>query len=163
MKHRWIVLLGAGACVAVTAVVIVVFVTSSYLTSRSDQSLLRPNDIQLTVLGAEIYKTNCASCHGVSLEGETNWQRPNPDLTMPAPPHDETGHTWHHDDETLFKLTKFGLAAFVEDKNYKSNMPAYENVLDDSEIIAVLSFIKSRWPKDVQHRHDQLNQIERRR
>ena len=81
---------------------------------------------------------------------------------MPAPPHDETGHTWHHDDETLFKLTKYGLAAFIKDKNYKTNMPAYENVLKDGEIIAVLSFIKSSWPEVMQQRHNELNQIARR-
>jgi hypothetical protein len=30
-------------------------------------------------------------------------------------------------------------------------------VLSDDEIIAVLSFIKSTWPKDLQEYHDELN------
>lgn len=163
MKHRWVNFLVVGACVVVAAVMIMLVETSSYLTPRSDQTLLRPNDTQLTALGEEVYKANCASCHGANLEGEPNWRRSNPDLTMPAPPHDQTGHTWHHDDETLFKLTKFGVASFVKNKSYKSNMPAYENVLEDGEVIAVLSYIKSRWPADVQQRHDQLNQNSGRR
>jgi S-disulfanyl-L-cysteine oxidoreductase SoxD len=41
---------------------------------------------------------------------------------------------------------------------YKSAMPAYEDVLSDAEIIASLSYIKSRWPKEVVERHDQINQ-----
>ena len=27
---------------------------------------------------------------------------------LPAPPHNETGHTWHHPDEMLFAITKYG-------------------------------------------------------
>ena len=78
-------------------------------------------------------------------------------MKMPAPPHDASGHTWHHDDRILFKLTKYGLGAVIGDKDYKSNMPAYEDTLSDAEIVAVLSFIKSTWPEAIQRRHDQLN------
>ena len=42
--------------------------------------------------------------------------------------------------------------------DYKSAMQGYEGVLSDEEIIASLSYIKSRWPKDVIARHDQINQ-----
>ena len=78
-------------------------------------------------------------------------------MKMPAPPHDASGHTWHHTDQMLFRLTKYGLGHVIGDDDYKSNMPAYENVLTDQEIIAVLTFIKSRWPENIQRRHDQLN------
>ena len=43
--------------------------------------------------GKQIYVQNCASCHGVNLEGQKNWQSRLPDGLMPAPPHDNTGHT----------------------------------------------------------------------
>ena len=76
---------------------------------------------------------------------------------LPAPPHDETGHTWHHTDEVLFELTKYGLAKMSGLTDHKTNMPTYEGVLSDEEIIAVLSFIKSRWPEDVRNRHDEMN------
>ena len=66
---------------------------------------------------------------------------------MPAPPHNERGHTWHHTDHLLFDLTKYGVEKIVKMENYKSNMPAYESVLSDDEIIAVLSYIKSTWPE----------------
>ncbi|MCC2634961.1 MAG: cytochrome c, partial [Ramlibacter sp.] len=36
-------------------------------------------------------------------------------------------------------------------------MPAYEGVLSDAEIVAVLSYIKSQWPADIRRKHDELN------
>lgn len=120
--------------------------------------ILLPNDPAVVELGQNIYAKDCASCHGVNLEGQTpEWRSPGPDGKLPAPPHDETGHTWHHPDALLVQITKIGPAAAANLTNYKSAMPAYEGILSDDEIIAVLSFIKSTWPKDVQARHNQLN------
>ena len=125
----------------------------------AEEIVLRPGDPQLVALGREVYDANCASCHGVDLEGQPNWKRLGPDGKMPAPPHDETGHTWHHRDATLFKLTKFGLASMLgPDSTYESGMPAYEGILSDEEILGALSYIKSRWPEDVRERHDAMNE-----
>ena len=44
-------------------------------------------------------------------------------------------------------------------KNYKTKMPVFGKTLSDEEIIAVLSYIKSQWPEEVQRRHDQLNRV----
>jgi len=125
---------------------------------RNEQDVtLRPDDLKLVALGKKVYDANCAACHGAKLQGEANWRERGPDGLLPAPPHDETGHTWHHPDALLFALTKYGPAAMAGG-NYKSAMPAYEGMLSDEEIIASLSYIKSRWPKDVIARHDQINQ-----
>ena len=43
--------------------------------------------------GEAIYKQHCASCHGENLEGQPNWKTRNDQGRLPAPPHDETGHT----------------------------------------------------------------------
>jgi mono/diheme cytochrome c family protein len=72
---------------------------------------------------------------------------------MPAPPHDDSGHTWHHDDETLFGLTKFGLTPPYGPAGYESDMPAFASILSDQQIWDVLAYIKSRWSlraRDVQ-------------
>lgn len=122
------------------------------------EALLKPNETALVKSGMGIYQAQCAACHGESLEGQTNWQTPNSDGLLPAPPHDETGHTWHHADDLLFKLTKFGIAKLAGLKDHKTSMPIYEETLSDDEIIAVLSYIKSTWPKKLRDRHDQLNQ-----
>ena len=118
---------------------------------------LKPSSIESVSLGEEVYRQTCAACHGLNLEGQPNWQRRFDDGRLPAPPHDETGHTWHHPDGVLFELTKFGVAAYLEDSSYESDMPVFKDVLSDEEILAALSFIKSRWPPEVQARHDEIN------
>lgn len=117
---------------------------------------LMPGDGRIVAQGAAIYKDACAQCHGVNLEGQPNWRERLPSGRLPAPPHDRTGHTWHHTDAQLFDLTKRGPAAIVGG-NYQSDMPAYADILTDPEIIAVLSYIKSTWPATVRARHDALN------
>lgn len=120
--------------------------------------LFMPDDEETVALGRELYASNCAACHGDNLEGQVaDWRSPGPDGLMPAPPHDETGHTWHHPDQVLFEITKFGIVAAANLKDYRTAMPIYEGVLSDEEIIAVLSFIKSTWPEEIRAGHDEMN------
>lgn len=99
--------------------------------------------------GRELYVTYCASCHGINLEGQPNWRQPLPNGSMPAPPHDATGHTWHHPDAFLFQITKEG-GQSVAPQGYISGMPGFGHVLSDGQIWMVLEYIKSSWPPDVQ-------------
>ena len=87
---------------------------------RADISL-KPDDQDLVDLGKLVYKNNCASCHGVNLEGQERWREPDAAGYMPAPPHDETGHTWHHSDEYLFLMTKYGLEEIIG-QEYPNNL-----------------------------------------
>ncbi len=104
-----------------------------------------PVDAAMIALGQEVYAENCASCHGVDLEGQPDWRRRLENGRMPAPPHDKTGHSWHHADRQLFTITKRGVSAVVP--GYESDMPAFEETLTDAEITAVLGYIKSTWPE----------------
>ena len=119
--------------------------------------LLRPDDPALVAEGRELYAAHCASCHGADVRGKPNWQTPGADGLLPAPPHDATGHTWHHDDRLLFDLTRNGTAAVIGNPNYRSAMPIFSKTLTDPQIVAVLSFIKSTWPADIRARHDRIN------
>ena len=110
-----------------------------------------PTDAAQVTLGKAVYVQHCASCHGTNLEGQPDWQLRKPDGKMPAPPHDTTGHTWHHPDEVLFGITREGIAAFAP-PGYESDMPAFGGTLSDEEIRAVLAFIASRWPENVRAR-----------
>ncbi|MEK9660704.1 MAG: cytochrome c [Alphaproteobacteria bacterium] len=143
---RWILLVVAGA---------VAFASGAWLLLKPPSGPLPvfadAGDRDLVALGADIYAAQCASCHGNALEGQPNWRERGLDGKLPAPPHDATGHTWHHDDATLFGLTKYGPAGF-SGTDYASDMPAYENVLSDREILAVLAYIKSTWPSAVRER-----------
>lgn len=99
--------------------------------------------------GQQLYATNCAACHGANLQGQPDWKHRLANARMPAPPHDVTGHTWHHSDRDLFNLTKLGVAAVMGD-GYESDMPGFGCKLSDDEITAVLDYIKSTWPARAQ-------------
>ena len=113
-------------------------------------------DADLVALGRDVYASQCAACHGANLEGQPRWRTRKPNGRLPAPPHDASGHTWHHDDLSLLRLTKFGLSAVVG-QPVETDMPAYEGVLSDREIWAVLAYIKSRWPENIRQRQADIN------
>ncbi|GEO42787.1 cytochrome c [Skermanella aerolata] len=119
-----------------------------------------PNDAAQVALGKALYAQHCASCHGVKLEGQPEWRERKPDGKMPAPPHDATGHTWHHPDDILFGITKQGIAAYAP-PGYESDMPAFDGVLTDEQIWALLAYLKSSWPMDIQARQSILKQQEK--
>mgnify|MGYP006271237477 FL=1 len=96
--------------------------------------------------GEAIYAEACASCHGADLEGQADWRSPGPDGRLPAPPHDATGHTWHHSDRVLLDITMRGTAAVVGG-GYESNMPGFGDIHSEDELRDVLEWIKTRWPE----------------
>jgi mono/diheme cytochrome c family protein len=111
-----------------------------------------------------VYAQHCAACHGAKLEGQPDWRKPLPNGRMPAPPHDESGHTWHHPDHVLFGITRIGLVAPYAPARYQSDMPAFADKLSDDEIWAVLAYIKSHWrsPELLATRNEMLKGSARR-
>ena len=103
--------------------------------------------------GKVLYSEYCADCHGANLEGQPNWQTANEDGTMPAPPHDQTGHTWHHDNRLLFDYTYLGGADALARRGiegFKSGMPGFSDVIGEEEIWEILAYIRSTWPDRIQ-------------
>ena len=121
------------------------------------RTALRADNLVVVQSGEKIYHAHCAACHGADLEGQPDWRSRDANGLLPAPPHDASGHTWHHADDLLFELTKFGPAAVIADPDYKTAMPSYQNVLSDEDIIAVLSFIKHTWPEEQRSWQEQVN------
>ncbi|UYN94520.1 MAG: cytochrome c [Enhydrobacter sp.] len=114
---------------------------------REAAATMDPRDGRAVALGKQVYARECASCHGVNLEGQPDWRVRLANGRMPAPPHDVSGHTWHHSDRVLFDITKRGPAAYPA--GYVTDMPAYAERLSDREIAAVIAYIKSTWPADI--------------
>lgn len=119
--------------------------------------VLRIDDAVMLNRGEQLYQARCASCHGVNREGQANWRERGADGLLPAPPHDESGHTWHHPDDVLIRLTKEGVAKSTGLADYASNMPAFGDSLSDADIVAVLSWIKSQWSPETRRHHDDIN------
>lgn len=117
--------------------------------------VIDPANPRQVARGADIYAAQCAQCHGAGLQGEPDWKTRRPSGELPAPPHDAGGHTWHHTDEQLFAMTKYGMTRFAP-PDYKSAMPAFVGKLSDEDIRAVIAFIKSSWPEDIRRRQENL-------
>ena len=117
--------------------------------------ILDPKNADVVRQGESLYQANCARCHGANLEGQANWRVRKPDGKLPAPPHDATGHTWHHPNAMLVEIVRNGLVPPHAPAGYESDMPAFKDTLSDAQIAAVLSYIQSRWSPDVwQYRNE---------
>lgn len=125
--------------------------------------VLRTGDAQVLAQGKAIYEARCASCHGAQLQGQPNWRERDASGRLPAPPHDASGHTWHHPDQVLFDIVKFGVARAANLPGYQAAMPAYEGTLSDAEIVAVLSWIKAQWPEAIRRQQDEVDRAARAR
>jgi mono/diheme cytochrome c family protein len=121
-------------------------------------SLLRPDDPIFVAEGQEIYASTCAACHGADGEGQPGWETASAANPL-APPHDGTGHTWQHPDTALFELTKTGLSTVACRTLNSEAMPKFGETLSDEQIVAVLSYIKSRWPESVRKQNAAINRI----
>jgi mono/diheme cytochrome c family protein len=115
------------------------------------------DDAARIAAGAPLYARHCAACHGANLEGQPNWKVLLPNGRLPAPPHDDSGHTWHHPSDVLFAITKAGLSPPHAPAGYQSDMPAFGAVLSDDEIWNVLAYIRSRWSASVRTKHAELD------
>jgi len=126
----------------------VVAVAAAIWLASSAQVKIDHTDRTLVARGEPLYQLHCASCHGARLEGQSDWTSRDAHGRLPAPPHDDSGHTWHHDDEVLFEVTKFGIGKHAP-AGYESDMPAFGKSMSDADIVATLAYIKSRWSPPV--------------
>lgn len=104
--------------------------------------------------GKELYQQFCASCHGVDLAGDSDWKTPNEDGSFPPPPHDASGHTWHHSDQALIQIIRDG------SDSAQSRMPRFGDQLKDDDIISILEYLKGHWGEREREYQRQLNEQE---
>lgn len=131
---------------ATTWVAGAVFVLSLAACWRQQASVAASLDL---VEGERIYQAECAACHGAKLQGQPDWRTRRADGKLPAPPHDASGHTWHHPMEQLIAMVKFGMVPPNAPTGYVSDMPAYAGKLSDRQIQSVLAYIENQWPAEV--------------
>ncbi len=108
-----------------------------------------PSNATQVARGAAVYSQLCAACHGANLEGQPDWRIRKTNGRLPAPPHDASGHTWHHPTSMLVEIVRDGMVPPNAPDGYESDMPAFGKTLSSDDIVAVLSFIQSKWTDDV--------------
>lgn len=149
-RHRLLSsLLALGAMAVFSALGLYVYLSTEAVPS------IRHTDQRVVERGRSIYARECASCHGANLQGQPDWRVRLSHGRLPAPPHDASGHTWHHSDKVLFNITKRGSAAYPD--GYATDMPAFGSRLSDEDIAAALAFIKSTWTDDILQRQLRTN------
>ncbi len=156
-NKKWAVAAAGAAALAGVALL--------YWANRpSGSAFIDPANQELVVQGRAIYANTCAACHGAKLQGQPNWRERLANGRLPAPPHDRTGHTWHHPDAVLFDLVKNSLVpGRTAPPGYQSDMPAFGSTLSDEQIVVVLTYIKSTWPADVLRMQKEVTEQQQRR
>lgn len=153
--------IGVGLLAAAFSFLVVAITAALWHEGKSKAD---PDDQRQVALGKSAYVQHCAACHGVNLEGQPNWRDKLPSGRMPAPPHDASGHTWHHPDAVLFGITKHGLVqGKYAPRGYESDMPAFGDKLSDDQIWAVLAYLKSAWPEKIRAAQAEMTRESRQR
>lgn len=88
--------------------------------------------------GAQLYKENCQSCHGVKGAGEPPEHASGADGN-PAPALDDTAHAWHHPDSDLVNAILEGF------EHRGSRMPGWKDVLTREQAEDIVAYFKSLW------------------
>ena len=101
-------------------------------------------------LGESVFNKNCASCHGVKGQGlAADWKVKDANGNYPPPPLNGTAHTWHHSPEQLlYTINKGGT-------EMGGQMPAFEKRLTEEEKKALIDYMYSLWPKEIQEKYDE--------
>ena len=104
----------------------------------------------MVLLGEKIYNKNCLSCHGPKGQGfAKDWKVKDENGNYPAPPLNGTAHTWHHSPEQLlYTINKGGV-------EMGGQMPAFEKRLTEEEKKALIEYMYSLWPKEIQEKYDE--------
>jgi len=108
------------------------------------------DDRALVVQGRHVYAARCAGCHGRALQGQPLWQLDDDDRARRAPALDATGHSWQRGDAELFRIVASGAPP-------GGGMPGFAASLPERDVLAVIAFIKARWPVGLRAMQASLN------
>jgi len=109
--------------------------------------------------GREVYVQRCASCHGQDARGASNWRQPDSLGNLPAPPHDDSGHTWRHGDAQLAEIINDGWRDPFN-KTPDLTMPPFRDQLDQEQVRAVISYFKSLWTDEHRRYQQERTRVE---
>lgn len=111
-----------------------------------------PHNFASVIKGAKLFQENCAACHGKQGEGDANWRTPGPDGKYRPPPLNGTGHMWHHPLPVLLSTIRDGSIA------QGGNMPPWKEKLNERDMIDIIAWLQSKWPKEIYQQWQQMDQ-----
>lgn len=94
-------------------------------------------------IGKQVFRNNCAICHGQNAEQTINWKQRLPDGSYPPPPLNGSAHAWHHPLTVLKMTINQGGAQFG------GKMPGFKNKLSQDEVSAAIAFFQSYWSDEI--------------
>jgi mono/diheme cytochrome c family protein len=104
----------------------------------------RQHDPAQVTRGRIVYDQYCADCHGAEGKGQAgDWRIRDADGYYPPPPLDDSAHAWHHPTAVLLDVIRNG------SEPGEGKMPAWKNVLSETEMQDVVVYIKSLWSDPV--------------
>ncbi len=111
-----------------------------------------PRNFASVMSGAKLYQNNCSTCHGPTGQGDANWRTPGPDGKFRPPPLNGSGHMWHHPLPVLLSTIRDGSIA------QGGSMPAWKEKLSETEMVDIIAWLQSKWPKEVLEQWRQMDQ-----
>ena len=140
--------LGSKGRFVAVSILIAIFMAASkiyYDRSQVDRLVFIDKTSQAqNSLGKELYQANCAFCHGDKLQGQPHWDKKYIEGKRPAPPLNASGNIALLSNRELFEITKYGGQPFAP-PGYINEMPAFEMLLKDSQIWAILAFLRAEF------------------
>ena len=109
--------------------------------------------------GGQLYRTYCLSCHGGATGGSM--------MDIP-PPHNATGHTWHHSDRQLTAIILDGSGQMGEMMRQMMGtvkdtprMPAFRGALAEEDVANILAYIKTWWTPEQREWQRRITESDR--
>ena len=110
---------------------------------KQPAAAVRNTDPQVLAQGRQVFKKNCAACHGDRAQATAGWERPGADGKYPPPPLDGSAHAWHHPAAQLKQTIQEGTLKLG------GNMPAWKGRLSEADTEAVIAWFQSLWPDEI--------------
>ncbi|MFO7604327.1 MAG: c-type cytochrome [Gammaproteobacteria bacterium] len=117
--------------------------TSPGATLPEREAISRSYDFAQLQRGKQLFRQNCAVCHGAEAEGAANWQQRDADGKYPPPPLNGTAHAWHHSHAQLKDVIKKGTLRIG------GNMPPWEDRLTEAEMDDIIYWFQAKWSDEI--------------
>ena len=120
-------------------IVVTMFLTTTACTSQEGRWYTQAQ----VETGRQVFKLNCAVCHGEMAQGTAEWRSRDASGNLPPPPLNGTAHVWHHPMSVLLRTIERGGIPLG------GTMPGFGNQLSDAEKRMAIAYFQSFWSEAI--------------